>query len=67
MRTTLDIPEDLMRDAQRLAGTSSKTATVVYSLQELIRLKKLQELRRLRGKLKLDIDLARLRRDRVHG
>ena len=66
MRTTLDIPEELLRQAQLLAGTSSKTATVIYSLQELIRLKKLQELRRLRGKLALEVDLSTLRRDRSH-
>ncbi len=67
MRTTLDIPEDLMREAQQMAGTSSKTATVICSLHELIRLRKLQELRRLRGTLKLDINLAELRKDRPHG
>ncbi|MFC1706799.1 type II toxin-antitoxin system VapB family antitoxin [Planctomycetota bacterium] len=66
MRTTLNIPEDLLREAQRLAQTSSKTATVIYSLQELIRIKRLEELRRLRGKLQLEIDLELLRRPR-HG
>lgn len=67
MRTTLDIPRDLLDEAQRLSGASSKTATVVYSLQELIRVKRIQELRRLRGRLDLDLDLAVLRRDRTAG
>lgn len=67
MRTTLDIPADLLRQAQELAGTSSKTATIVFSLQELIRLKRLQELRTLRGKLKLDVDPETLRRARTDG
>ena len=64
MRTTLDIPADLLEEAQRLAGTSSKTATVVCSLQELIRVRRLRELRRLRGRLPLELDLPTLRRDR---
>jgi Arc/MetJ family transcription regulator len=67
MRTTLDLPRDLLVEAQRLAGTSSKTATIIYSLQELIRLKKIEELRKLRGRLELDVDLESLRRDRAHG
>ena len=67
MRTTLDIPEDLLDEARRLAGTSSKTATVVYSLQELIRYKRIQQIRKLKGKLDLDVDLAALRRDRTGG
>lgn len=67
MRTTLDIPVDLLDEAQRLAGTSSKTATVVYSLQELIRVKRLRELRRLRGRLPLEVDLGASRRDRLNG
>jgi Arc/MetJ family transcription regulator len=67
MRTTLDIPADLLEEAQQLAGTSSKTATVVYSLQELIRVKRLRELRRLRGRLPLELDLESLRRDRTNG
>ena len=64
MRTTLNIPQDLLEEAQRLAQTSSKTATVVYSLQELIRIKQIEKLRRLRGTLDLAVDLEALRRDR---
>jgi len=67
MRTTLDLPRDLLVEAQRLAGTSSKTATIIYSLQELIRLKKIEQLRKLRGHLDLEIDLESLRRNRSHG
>lgn len=67
MRTTLNLPEDLLKEAQKLAGTSSKTSTVIYSLQELIRLKKIERLRKLRGLLDLDIDPETLRRERSHG
>ena len=65
MRTTLDIPEDILAEAMRLSGARSKTSTVILSLQELINRKKIEKLRALRGKLDLDIDLDALRRDRT--
>jgi Arc/MetJ family transcription regulator len=36
MRTTLDLPEALMGEAQRLLGFKSKTDTVILSLTELV-------------------------------
>ena len=46
MRTTLDLPEPLIEEARRLLGFKSKTDTVVVSLQELVRKKRIEELRR---------------------
>ncbi|OGQ94430.1 MAG: hypothetical protein A2521_17490 [Deltaproteobacteria bacterium RIFOXYD12_FULL_57_12] len=65
MRTTLDIPEDLLAEAMRVAKTRSKTSTIILSLQELINRKKIDRLRAMRGKVALDIDLDALRRDRT--
>ena len=65
MRTTLDIPEDLLKEAQKEAGVKTKTTTVIMSLQEFISRRKMEKLRRLRGKIDLDIDLKELRRDRL--
>ena len=65
MRTTLDIPDDILTEAMLLAGTKNKTTTVIISLQELINRKKIEKLRALRGKIDLDIDLDALRRDRT--
>jgi hypothetical protein len=62
MRTTLDIPEDLMNDAQRLLQFKSKTDTVIFSLQELIRRKKIADLKEMPGSIRLEIDLDRSRR-----
>jgi Arc/MetJ family transcription regulator len=36
MRTTLDIPGELIEEARRVLGFKSKTDTVVVSLRELI-------------------------------
>jgi len=62
MRTTLDIPENLIEEARRLLGFKSKTDTVVLSLQELIRRRRIEQLKSLMGAVKLEIDLPRSRR-----
>jgi hypothetical protein len=62
MRTTLDLPEELVEEARRLLGFKSKTDTIVLSLQELIRKKKIENLKTLFGKIELEIDLDKSRR-----
>jgi Arc/MetJ family transcription regulator len=62
MRTTLDIPEDLIEEARRLLGFKSKTDTVVVSLRELIRRRRIEELKALLGKVELDVDVSASRR-----
>mgnify|MGYP001583813194 CR=1 FL=1 len=62
MRTTLDIPKDLIEEAQKLLGFQSKTDTVIVSLQELIRRKRIEELKQLSGSIRLDIDVPSSRR-----
>ena len=62
MRTTLDLPAELIEEAQRLLGFKSKTDTVVLSLRELIRRKRIDELRELLGSVTLDVDTAASRR-----
>jgi len=62
MRTTLDIPEPLLEEARRLLGFKSKTDTVVLSLQELIRRRRIEELKSMMGAVKLEIDIPKSRR-----
>jgi Arc/MetJ family transcription regulator len=62
MRTTLDLPDGLVEEAQRLLGFKSKTDAVVVSLQDLIRRKRIEELKSMLGDLQLDVDVARSRR-----
>lgn len=62
MRTTLDIPEELIEEAQKLLGFKSKTDTVIVSLRDLIRRRRIEELKTLMGSVKLDIDLPKSRR-----
>jgi Arc/MetJ family transcription regulator len=62
MRTTLDLPEALIEEARRLLGFKSKTDTVVLSLKEMIRRKRIEELKELMGSVRHDIDIDRSRR-----
>ena len=65
MRTTLDLPAALMDEAQKLLGFKSKTDTVVLSLTELVRRRRIEELRGLLGHVNLDLDVDRSRRGSV--
>jgi Arc/MetJ family transcription regulator len=64
MRTTLDLPEDLLTEVKSLAGTRSKTAAVVLALKDFIDRKKIEELRKLRGSNIVEQDLSALRHTR---
>ncbi len=45
MRTTLDLPEPLLLEAQQILGFKSKTDTIVQSLRELVRRNRIDQLR----------------------
>lgn len=62
MRTTLDIPEPLIEEARTLLGSKSNSEMVVLSLQELIRRKRIDELKAMMGNVKLEIDVPKSRR-----
>lgn len=67
MRTTLDLPDGLLAAAQRACGARTKTMTVVMALQQLVSAVKITQLRALRGKVRLNVDLKELRGERVAG
>lgn len=64
MRTTIDIPDDLLEEARRVSHAHSKRETVLAGLQELIRRGRREELRQLAGKVELRVDVARSRKRR---
>jgi Arc/MetJ family transcription regulator len=61
MRTTLDLPEDLLNEAMRATSTKTKTKVIITALEELIRKSKISELKTFKGKIDLDIDLNTIR------
>jgi len=64
MRTNIDIDEQLLADAQAVAGTTTKKATVEHALRELVRRKDRQRVRELLGTVEWDGDLDESRRSR---
>ena len=62
-KITAHVPAQLLRRAQAATGKGI-TETVRLGLDLLASAKAAEELRRLRGKVRLDIDLVELRRDR---
>ncbi|MCC7123446.1 MAG: type II toxin-antitoxin system VapB family antitoxin [Acidobacteria bacterium] len=65
MRTTMILPPDLVDEAREVAGLKSKTETVIYALRELIRRKRLEELKSMFGTTEVDVDLNYLRERRA--
>jgi len=57
MRTTLILPDGLIDEACTAAGLKSKTETVVYALREVIRRKRIDELKAMFGSVEIRRDL----------
>lgn len=62
MRTTLDLPEELIQNAMKASHQKTKTAVIIAALQDLVRKTRLQELREFKGHVDLDVDLNALRK-----
>lgn len=63
MRTNIIIDDKLMNDAIRLSGVTTKREAVELGLKLLVSLKKQENLKSYRGKLKWDGDLDAMRTD----
>ena len=61
MRTTLDLPEDLLNEAMKAVHINTKTKVIIVALEELIRRSKISELKQYKGKIDVDIDLDSIR------
>lgn len=61
MRTTLDLPINLLNEAMKITHTDTKTAVIVKALEELVRKSRISELKKYKGKIDLDINLDEIR------
>jgi len=61
MRTTLDLPELLVKKAMDVAHIKTKTNVIVLALEELIRKYNISDLKKYKGKIDLDIDIDVIR------
>ena len=49
MRTTLDLPENLLNETMRVNHTETKTAVIIKALEELVRKAKITDLKKYKG------------------
>jgi uncharacterized protein (UPF0248 family) len=61
VRTTLDLPEELLKEAMRLSHIETKTKVIITALEEMIRRHRISEIKKYKGKVEIDIDLDELR------
>jgi Arc/MetJ family transcription regulator len=71
MRTLIDINDDLLKEAMKMAGVRTKKETVQRALEEFIKLRLRQELKEMAGSGAIDMshnELKKMRhkRDRLH-
>lgn len=64
MRTTLNLPENLIKRTMKLSGSKTKTAAIVTAMEEYLRRKKLEGIIRLQGKLRFADDWEKARHER---
>jgi Arc/MetJ family transcription regulator len=61
MRTTLDLPEELLKETMNLTHINTKTDVIKMALENLIQKEKIKELKNYFGKIDLEINLDTLR------
>jgi Arc/MetJ family transcription regulator len=64
MKTTIDIDQNLLRQAQKALGTHSIKGTVERSLRTVVQSRQLQNLADALGTIPLDLTTDRLQRQR---
>jgi Arc/MetJ family transcription regulator len=64
MRTNIVIDEKLMQETLRLTGLKTKREAVELGLRTIVRLRKQDQIRGFRGKLKWNGDLDDMRSDK---
>ena len=62
MRTTLNLPDELVKEAMAVTHIKTKTALIKTALLNLIQKEKIQGLKEYFGKVDLDIDINEMRK-----
>ncbi len=66
-RTVIDIDEEIFARAQQLTGLRKKVDLVNYALTKLVEQKEIEKILDLKGKVRWEGDLEKMRRDRRGG
>ena len=64
MKTTLNIPEALVKRTMKLSKSKTKTAAIITALEEYVRRKKLEDIIGMKGKLRFSDDWDKARHER---
>lgn len=67
MRTNIEIDDDLIKEAMKLTGITTKKAVVEAALVQMVSLKKQERIKQLRGKFKWEGNLDEMREGRDFG
>lgn len=62
MRTTIDIPDNLIEEAKKLLKTKTKKHTVEKALKEIIKIKSLEIIKSMAGKVEFDMSADEIRK-----
>ena len=62
MRTTLDLPRDLIEKAMMVTHAKTKTEVITIALENIVKQDKLNKLIAFHGKIDLAINLDKLRK-----
>jgi len=61
MRTTLDLPEELVSEAMKTTNIKTKTKVIITALEQLIKKSRISEIKKYKGQVDLNIDLDKIR------
>jgi Arc/MetJ family transcription regulator len=64
MKTTLNIPEELVKTTMKLSKSRTKTEAIITAMEEYVRRKKLEAIITMEGKLRFSNDWDRVRHER---
>jgi Arc/MetJ family transcription regulator len=62
MRTTLDLPDELVNEAMTMTRSKTKTDLIKTALKNIIQKEKSKSIQQYFGKVDLDIDLDTMRK-----
>ena len=62
MRTTLDLPEDLVEEAMQITKSKTKTEVIRLALENIIKQEQYSKLLNYHGKIDLEINIDELRK-----
>lgn len=66
MRTTLNLNDDLITESMELSGITNKTKVIELALSDLVRKLKREKIKESCGKLKLEVDIMKLRKEELY-